>query len=260
MVAKTRKTRKARSGSESGKGKPMSILQLRRAFEHIDRFVDSKVSKLSEKEGLAAFCKEWKKTFGKEVSQVIARDYLQFVTMQKKHRTHTGSLAHKGQKGGSVSYSPAPIGYDMAPGTGTVSVPPYATYAASGMASVNQDSVASTCGSPSAFLPPSPDVGTNAVGANAVGANALPPTKGGRRRKTRRGNGRQQGGGLGTAFYEFVSRPAGMSSPPGPVQDLQMLSKGYNDFASPRPEINNISPPYNPIVYNASINPISRQF
>ena len=242
MVAKTRKTRKARSGSESGKGKPMSILQLRRAFEHIDRFVDSKVSKLSEKEGLAAFCKEWKKTFGKEVSQVIARDYLQFVTMQKKH--------HKSQKGGSVTYSPAPIGYDMAPGTGTVSVPPYATYAASGLASVNQDSVASTCGSPSAFLPPSPD----------VGSNALPPTKGGRRRKTRRGNGRQQGGSLGTAFYEFVSRPAGMSSPPGPVQDLQMLSKGYNDFASPRPEINNIATPYNPIVYNASINPISRQF
>jgi hypothetical protein len=244
MVSKTRKTRKARSGSESGKGKPMSILQLRRAFEHIDRFVDSKVSKLSEKEGLAAFCREWKKIFGKEVSQVIARDYLQFVTMQKKH--------HKSQKGGSVTYSPAPIGYDMAPGTGNVSVPPYATYAASGMASVNQDSVASTCGSPSAFLPPSPDVGSNAV-----------PIKGGRRRNTRKCRGskkRQQGGGLGTAFYEFVSRPAGMGSPPGPVQDLQMLSKGYNEFASPRPEINNISPPYNPVIYNASINQISRQF
>jgi hypothetical protein len=39
-----------------------------------------------------------------------------------------------------------------------------------------------------------------------------------------------------------------------------MLSKGYNEFASPRPEINNIATPYNPIVYNASINPISRQF
>jgi hypothetical protein len=248
MVSKTRKTRKGGSGSSSasssGKGKPMSILQLRRAFEHIDRFVDSKVSKLSEKEGLAAFCREWKKTFGKEVSQIIAKDYLLFV------KTHKGV---KGQKGGSVTYSPAPIGYDMAPGTGTVSVPPYATYAASGM-SVNQDSVASTCGSPSAFLPPSPDVGTNEV------------AKGGRRRNTRKGRGnkknekKQQGGSLGTAFYEFVSRPAGMSSPPGPVQDLQMLSKGYNEFASPRPEINNIATPYNPIVYNASINPISRQF
>lgn len=250
MVSKTRKTRKAGSGSSSsGKGKPMSILQLRRAFEHIDRFVDSKVSKLSEKEGLAAFCREWKKTFGKEVSQIIAKDYLLFV------KTHKGVKGHKGQKGGSVTYSPAPIGYDMAPGTGTVSVPPYATYAASGMASVNQDSVASTCGSPSAFLPPSPDVGTNEVAANAV-------AKGGRRRNTRKGKKekKQQGGSLGTAFYEFVARPAGMGSPPGPVQDLQMLSKGYNEFASPRPEINNISPPYNPIIYNASINPISRQF
>jgi len=235
MVSKTRRVKK-----HSGP-KPMSILQLRKAFEHIDRFVDSKVSKLSEKEGLAAFCKEWKKTFGKEVSQVIARDYLQFVSVNKR-RT---------QKGGA--YSPAPIGYDLTtPTNGTVAVPPYATYAASGMspmASVNQDSVASSCGSPNAFLPPSPDVQSNTFVA-----------KGGKR-KTRRGKEKKQrGGGLGTAFAEFVSRPAGMNSPPGTAQDLQMMSKGYNEFASPRPEINPIPAPYNPIIYNASINPISRQY
>ena len=148
--------------------------------------------KLSEKEGLSAFRKEWKKTFGKEVSEVIARDYLQFVNMHKKHRAHTGSLAHKGQKGGaSVIYSPAAIGYDMVPGTGVVSVPPYATYASyasSGMGSVNQDSVASSCGGPNAFLQPSPALGSNSVGGRRL-------------KKTRRVNkNKQKGGSLTSTF------------------------------------------------------------
>ena len=67
------KTRKA------NKGKAMlTVPQLRRAFEHIDRFVERKVLRLSEKEGVAAFRKEWKKVFG-QISEESAKDYLDIV-------------------------------------------------------------------------------------------------------------------------------------------------------------------------------------
>jgi hypothetical protein len=74
---------------------------------------------------------------------------------------------------------------------------------------------------------------------------------------------KQKGGAfptLQTAFSEFLNRPLGMSSPPSAAQDLTMLAKGYNQFASPRPEINNPVIPTATPVYNASIAPVSKMF
>ena len=228
MVSKTRK-------SKSSKVNSLSVPELRRSFEHIDRFVDTKVMRMSEKDGVKAFRNEWKKTFG-QISEKAARDYL--------HYMRSTASSHKKQKGGAVTIvSPAPIGYDMRPGEGGPSVPPYV---AGGIAPPADSQIGPSRGAEF----PLPAVG---LGDNRV-------QKGGKRTR----KNRKQGGGalpsFGTSLAEFVSRPFGMASPPTPAQDAQMLMKGYNNFASPRPEVNDLSFAQGRSVFNATISPASRMF
>jgi hypothetical protein len=231
MVSRTRKTNKANKNT-------LTVPGLRRAFEHIDRFVHTKVLKLSEKEGVAAFRKEWKKVFG-QISEQSAKDYLHFM----RSTASSASSKKHGQKGGAVTVlAPASIGYDMRGGEGEASVPPYV---AGGIAPPMDSQI----GEPRYFPPPAADMNSNEVGQ-----------KGGRRRKTRR---KQKGGALpsvGTALAEFVSRPFGMSSPITSAQDSQMFAKGYNSFPSPRPEINDINFAGRATIYNSTISPVSRMF
>ena len=229
MVSKTRK-------SKVNTIKSLSVPELRRAFEHIDRFVATKVMRLSEKEGVVAFRKEWKKTFG-QISEKAAKDYLHYMKSTSSHK----------QKGGAVTVlSPAAIGYDMRAGEGEPSVPPYV---AGGLA-LPMDSQMSASRGAEYPLP-----------AVDAGSNAWVPQKGGKRRSRKT---RKQGGGalpsFGTAFAEFVSRPFGMSAPPTPLQDSQMLLKGYNEFSSPRPEVNDLNFVQGKTIFNAAISPTSRMY
>jgi hypothetical protein len=231
MVSKTRKV------SKGQKNNIHTVPELRRAFEHIDKFVERKIMRLSEKEGVAAFRKEWKKVFG-QISEQSAKDYLQVMR----------NGAKRSQKGGAVTIlSPAAIGYEMRAGEGGPSVPPYVTRGLE--------------------LPADSQIGPSRaadfpVPADSTGSNAV--QAGGRRRKTRsKKSKRQQGGALpsfGTALAEFVSRPFGMGAPPSPSQDAQMLMKGYNQFSSPRPEINDLSMVKGTTIYNATISPVSKMF
>lgn len=222
MVSKTRKL--VKKGS-------LTVPELRRAFEHIDRFVDTKIMRLSEKEGIAAFRKEWKKTFG-QISEKAAKDYIHFMKSTAKP-----------QKGGAVTIiSPASIGYEMRDADGGPSVPPYVV---GGI-----DPPADSQIGPARYFP-LPAVG---LGDNTVSQ------KGGKR-KTRKQ--RQRGGALpsfGTALAEFVSRPFGMSAPPTAAQDAQAMMRGYNQFSSPRPEVNDLNIGQGRTVYNAAISPVSRMF
>lgn len=228
MVSKTRKATKANTKVV----KSLSVPELRRAFEHIDRFVDTKIMRLSEKEGVEAFRKEWKKTFG-QISEKAAKDYLHYMR---------STATSKKQKGGAVTVlSPAALGYDMRAGEGGPIVPPYVV---GGLALPADSQIGPSRGAE--FPLPAANLGTNSF------------QKGGKR-KTRK----QKGGALpsfGTALAEFVSRPFGMGAPPTPSQDAQMLMKGYNEFASPRPEVNNLNLMNGRTVFNAAISPSSRMF
>ena len=179
-----RKTRNAKSNAK-GKAKTMTISTLRKSFEHIDAFVHSKAGKLSDAEMVVAFQKEWKKCFGKAINADKAKEYLVVV---KGHKEHKG---HKGQRGGS-----APLNYDMRPGGGGPSVPPYVQ---SGFGFANRDSGCAG-GAKDNLLP---SVVPARMGSNLVGGR--------RNRKTRR---KQAGGAtifpsLSTAVAEFMTRPFG---------------------------------------------------
>jgi len=216
-----RKTKRV-SKKASPKAKAITVPELRRAFEHIHTFLHKRPS-------TSAFRKEWKKVFGTELSEKAAADYLAFESKAKAKGT---------QKGGS-----APLAYDMTMPTGpTPSVP---AYVAGGMG-LPADSVYQTCGNTSGkneFLPPPVSMGSNDF------------QKGGKRTRKK-----QKGGSISSALSEFMQRPFSMASPPGMGNDAMMLSKGYNEFSSPRPEIN---PTYGlppPSVYTAGILPVSKMF
>jgi hypothetical protein len=241
MVRKTRRLSKKVEASASA---ALTIPQLRKSFEHIENFVQKKVLHMSEKEGLKAFCKEWKKTFG-TISEESAKDYLDYMRSQQKKHT---------QKGGAVTVlSPAAVGYEMSQPSGLgVAQPSYPAYINGGFLPPPMDSVAATCGKASAFLPPAAD----------TGSNEWVPMKGGGRRSRRiskkKNKQAQRGGSLGTALSEFLTRPFGMGSPPTMLQDVGHRLSGQPGLASPRPEINTLSFTHPPTVFNASIGAVQK--
>lgn len=213
----------------------MTVPQLRRAFEHIDSLVAKKGTNVD------AFRKEWKKTFGKEVSKAAAEDYLKFVKGKKP------------QAGGGGVLSPAPLGYDLRAGAES----PYGSfnrYVSDGFGFANADSIAAACGREN-ITPKLPvDLGSNKVG--------------GGKRKTRRGK-RQGGGGFLSTFSnngaEALQRPVvmGKMDIPGSGMIAQMQAKGYptgegSIFASPRPEIPSFNFPSPGATYASYVSPSSR--
>ena len=204
----------------------MTIPQLRKAFEHMEKFRD-----------VESFRREWKKTFGKDVSKDAAEDYLKYV------------VTNKPQSGGA-----APLDYTTRAGA-DIPHGSYPEYVSSGFGFRGMDSLTLQGGKETGLWPQVPA----GMGDNTV------KTGGGKFNSTRRKNKQkkvQKGGGmfpsLTNAVAEMFTRPFGMSSPPTASQDAQMISKGMDSLASPRPEINSLSFTHSPTIYNASINPVSR--
>jgi hypothetical protein len=207
---------------------PLTIPELRRAFESVDRFV-------AKKPTVAEFQRHWKKTFGKPVATDAARDYLQFASA-------------KPQSGGSASLS-----YELGEPVGAApNVPSYGLatpYVSTGFGFANVPGFINQCGTVDSSTPVPADMGSNLVGG---------------KRSTERRKTRKQRGGAGAplqaAFAEFMSRPLGMNSPPSMGQTVQTLSTGYNALASPRPEINDLSFTRPPSVFNATLPTITSSF
>jgi hypothetical protein len=220
--------RKTRKAIKKEKVHGMSIPQLRRAFEHMDKFRD-----------LETFRKEWKKTFGKDVSKSAAEDYLKFVSTSK------------GKQSGGM----APLDYQVRPGAEL----PYGSfpeYVSGGFGFANKMSIPEMCGKESWPGVPA------GMGSNLVGGSPL-RAKGRSKKETRRKGKKQKGGAfpsLGSVIGEAFSRPFGMNSPPNTFQTAQMEFKGASQFPTSDPVHNPIA--HNPdiTIYRASVNPASTQF
>ena len=99
MPKRQRKTKKA-----STKVHIMTIPEIRRAFEHVETFVEIHASK-PKHELVAAFQKEWALTFKKEVDKEGATAYVEHVLSElpKKHPKH------RRHHGGAQPLSGAPL-------------------------------------------------------------------------------------------------------------------------------------------------------
>ena len=227
MVRKT--TRKIKV-----KAKGMTVPQLRKAFEHIETY--------ARKHDVGAFRKEWKKTFGKSISESAAKDYISFL----KTTTHqTG--------GASQVLGGAPLDYTTRAGSDpstAANVPPYVQ---SGFGFANMDSFRMMGGKEDISPRIPADMGSNAVGGGKK-----------KYRKTRKFKKSQKGGAfpsLSTAVSEMMSRPLTMNSPPHVGNDLIMASKAHaGDLSSPRPEVNPLNFTSPPAVYSAAANNQLRTF
>jgi hypothetical protein len=182
----------------------MTIPKLRRAFESLDAFLQRKIkSPTIESE----FRKEWRKLFGKPVSEEAAKDYIAYVKSIKTP-----------QKGGGAPLSGAPIDFMLRQGAPAPdnAVP----YVASGFGFANVPSFSPTqCGKEDSTPVLRAGFGTNTFPGAIVG---------GGKRKTRK---QQKGGALPgflNTMAEMAQRPLMMSSPPNGGQDLQMGVKGVN--------------------------------
>lgn len=205
MVRKTRKAEKA---------KALTIPQLRKKFEQIDAF-------LKTKKDVASFRKEWRKIFGKDVSEAAAKDYLTFVE-------HSGS-GTKTQKGGGQVLEGAPIDQMLRAGA-PLPHGSFLPYVAGGFGFANADSFSAQCGKENITPTIPAGLGSNEVqsGGRRRGAHALT------RRKKQKGGALPS---LTTVISEMFTRPVIANSPPGAAQDAQTLWKG-GDSPSGRPEIN----------------------
>lgn len=238
-----RKTRKHRSEKKL-KG-IYSIPELRRSFEHIETFINEKITVKESKEQLIKdLRKEWSKVFFKDLDKKSADA---FVTdrLSKTHCIRRKTAKHRG--GASLINTPiagAPLDYTTRAGI----------YLAPGQIPTNAGHLPLSDGSKSNFgsftkyvdsgfdftiperaqpldqfgipgqtrFPTSVPVG--------MGDNTVHFIKGGSRNKSRKV---RRGGAIGAILSQAFTHPISSSSPPGRLQDLQDMMYGKEVGPSP---------------------------
>ena len=224
----------------------MTIPQLRKAFDHMETFTVSLLTKTKDaEERRKAFQKEWSKVFHRSVDNKSADAYLQFEEKKKKK----SGTRKQGQRGGAP-LGGAPLDYSTRPGVeGVYGVFP--AYVSSGLAfynDINKQAPVAGCGVENT----TPKVPLS-IGSNEV-------QKGGKR-KTRRN--KRQGGGAFPSIADFAQafsfRPFNSTAPPGTLYNAQMAYKGVDPPPSSAP--NTANPgylPYKPSILTGVATEINR--
>ena len=169
VMAKKHATRKMEKGSKVQR--PMTIPQLRKAFERINAETSSLLGKHPiNNETIGTFQKIWKKVFGKVLDKSTAESYLRLQTKSKRGKTYKKK---RSQKGGV-----APIDYMVRPGLdgsqGTISgvYGSFLPYVSSGLAvhgnMTNNIAMDSECGKTDISPTIAFDMGSNKVGGGLL--------------------------------------------------------------------------------------------
>jgi len=205
MPKKQRKTKKA---SAKAKVHIMTIPEIRRAFEHVETFVEIHASK-PKHELVAAFQNEWRLTFKKEVDKEGATAYVEHVLSElpKKHPKH------RRHHGGAVPLSGAPLlggethpGVYIVPGVNQYSYAQVPNYVDKGFWNPEQARDYDPVPGQTHYVTRTP----MGLGSNQAG--------GAKTRKQKKQT--QQGGGLGSIMNQFVFNPfASSPSPTSPLKD-----------------------------------------
>lgn len=225
MVKSQKRTRKVRSGS---KASIMSIPQLRKAFDHMDRVVENlrKTAKHSFSDAVVIYREEWRKTFKRDLSPADAAAYLKFRFGMKSSKTRR-SRTRGGAMGTPLGGTPlggAPLDYQMRAGSSGV-YGNFPTYQQQGLDRYYAAALSSDCGKANGF-----------------------PTD---------GSGSSQAGGAG---WDALFRPLAASTPPAMPYQTMMEVKGQT-FPSSDPVG---QPPYrtapNSYITTANLNSHIRNF
>jgi len=182
---------------KNNKSKPMTIPQLRKAFEAVTHETERILQHPIDKSSIENFQKSWKSIFGKQIDSNVAESYL---TIQAKLKGKARGKKTRKQKGGVAS-----LDYQYRPG---IDGPhgQYLPYITSGFKfydAINQIGMDSSCGKENITPVLSADMGSNKVG--------------------------------GATFNEITSgRLATASVPPNLLQDIQDMMQGRPLGSSPQ--------------------------
>lgn len=230
--------------------KSLTIPQLRKSFDHIDAWVESRIRKgKSSVKGLVpAFQAEWKRVFHREVNSKAAEAYLALKHKSGSHRT-------KKQRGGAVApLAGAPLDYTTRQGVYGVygNFPQYVSSGLTFYNQINQDSLTANCGKENITPKLPADLGSNEV------------QKGGKSRKRGRRGGktRKQRGGASlldqtlsnvrSTLDVMINRPIPASQPVTTAYATEMSLKGVN-VTPPAPSQMTFAPqPYDPAAFRTS--------
>ena len=232
----------AKGTTRKSKGpKPMTIPHLRKAFDHIDEWIESRIHKEGVKKLVPAFQAEWKKVFRRTVDAKAAEAYLSL----KHTATPRVTKKHKQKGGSAAALAGAPLDYMTRQGV-TGPYGSFPAYLSSGMLPYPEDSVSAQCGKVDITPNVPVDIGSNKVG--------------GGRRTTRR-NRKQAGGSnpmaqtlqnVQSALEVFGNRPFQNASPPTTGSIATMATKGV-DVATPQAQNTVFTvQPYNPAALTTS--------
>ena len=188
----------------------MTIPQLRKAFEHVETFVEIHSQK-PKRELIQLFQEEWKKTFYKEIDHKDAEAYVEHALTEisqkdPRHRKHSGGAQ---AIAGAALLTDTRPGVYISPGVNNGSYAEVPAYVDKGFwnpaIARTYDPVQGQTTFP--VYPPA-----------TMGSNAA--LKGGARRKTQRGSRNQKGGSiLGAMTQFFTMRPIFSTVPPTNVGD-----------------------------------------
>ena len=197
MVKGTKKTRKNRAtSSKTSRRSVLTIPDLRKAFDHMDRVVESlrKTAAHSFSDAVVHYREEWRKIFKRDLSPADAAAYLKF-----RFGIKSGKTRRARTRGGGLPLGGAPLDYGLRAGVDGV-YGQFPTYQTQGLDRYYQDSLTADCGKPNGFP-------TSGAGAS------------------------QRGGGSMDALF----RPLASSAPVTTAYQTMMEAKGVAPFPSGDP-------------------------
>jgi hypothetical protein len=212
MVKGTKKTRK--TSKATSRRSVLTIPELRKAFDHMDRTVESlrKTAAHSFSDAVVHYREEWRKVFKRDLSPADAAAYLKFrfgIKSGKTRRRHTRG----GQRGGAA-LGGAPLDYGLRPGVAGV-YGQFPTYQTQGLDRYYQDSLTADCGKPNGF--PTSGDGASQSSLSVPKLDQFYQT--------------QKGGGA----FDALFRPLAASAPVGTAYQSMMEFKGVTPFPSSDP-------------------------
>lgn len=150
MVKGSRKgTRKQKQSSRSVKKHVLTIPQLRKAFDHMDKVVETlrKSAKHSFSDAVVSYREEWRKTFKRDLPPADAAAYLKFrygLKSGKTRRSKTRGGGMTGPLGG------APLDYQLRAGV-SGAYGSFPTYQTQGLDRYYGSAINADCGKPNGF-------------------------------------------------------------------------------------------------------------
>ena len=148
MVKSQKQSRKTRKLGKKPTKHILTIPQLRKAFDHMDKVVESlrKTAKHSFSDAVVAYREEWRKTFKRDLPPADAASYLKFryglkTAMTRRSKTRGGAMA---------AMAGAPLDYQLRAGVSGV-YGNFPTYQTQGLDRYYSSGINADCGKVNGF-------------------------------------------------------------------------------------------------------------